>query len=147
MAGMAGQLSETPKTLPGSINLLIGSAAIAEGAVEAYLRTEGIDQVTHVTRALSGEAASFGRTLPEWIRTTLALLPSDQLAGAWLSTGEFTVTLEGKGVGGRNQEMLLAFLAELLKSDTGRPPPRPPLTYQSGCLTGTGVSSLLPMTG
>lgn len=31
----------------------------------------------------------------------------------FLTTGEFTVTLRGKGVGGRNQEMLLAFLIEL----------------------------------
>jgi len=34
----------------------------------------------------------------------------------YISSGEFTVTLTGNGVGGRNQEMLLGFLIEECKT-------------------------------
>eukprot|EP01126_Amoeba_proteus_P017324 TRINITY_DN1829_c0_g1_i1.p1 TRINITY_DN1829_c0_g1~~TRINITY_DN1829_c0_g1_i1.p1 ORF type:complete len:229 (+),score=50.15 TRINITY_DN1829_c0_g1_i1:64-687(+) len=38
---------------------------------------------------------------------------------ALIGTGEFTVTLKGRGVGGRNQEMLLAFLIHLVEQKEG----------------------------
>lgn len=64
--------------------------------------------------SLPGEAAQFGRALPELIASFLASLPSSVASAAFIGTGEFTVTLRGKGVGGRNQEMLLAYLQQLM---------------------------------
>ncbi len=131
--GVAGVLSETPK--PGAAlfehvtNHVIGSALTAELAVAQLLREAGVQHVTVVTRSMKGEARAVGQSLSHMIAGQLRgehtgpgqctalnslgtqLRSSDDMV-ALLCTGECTVTVQGKGRGGRNQELLLAALVD-----------------------------------
>lgn len=110
--GEKGNLSETPK--PGSpelahtINYLIGSAKNSAVAVQRTLAAYGIPaEIYSIT--LSGEAREYGKSLGSFLdHHHLPARP-----WAFIGTGEFTVSLSGTGIGGRNQEMLLSFLCEL----------------------------------
>ncbi|GAH07719.1 unnamed protein product, partial [marine sediment metagenome] len=61
---------------------------------------------------ISGEAADFGKHLFYLITEKLKKCPKEPEKSriAMIGTGELTITLRGKGIGGRNQEMLLNFL-------------------------------------
>ncbi len=131
--GVAGEVHETPK--PGAAlfehvtNHVIGSALTAELAVSQLLRESGVQHVTVVTRSMKGEARDVGQSLAHMIAGQLRgeltgpgqcpalhslgreLRDTDQLV-ALLCTGECTVTVKGKGRGGRNQELLLAALVD-----------------------------------
>ena len=110
--GMNGTVPETPK--PGSpdlahtINYLIGNAQNSAIGVQRTLAAYGIPgEVYSIT--LSGEAGEHGENL-------VSFLDHHHLPArpwAFIGTGEFTVTLSGTGVGGRNQETLLSFLTHL----------------------------------
>ena len=129
-------VEETPK--PGDaifkdkvFNFLIGSADTSAQAATSYLKPLGF-QAEIYSNQLDGEALSYGHGLAAFIEKQSALLyhtanpheggqhPLEKLAKrrvALVATGEFTVTIKGKGVGGRNQEMLLAFLHQLSKGN------------------------------
>ena len=113
-AGARGDAAETPK--PGdpafarSINLVIGSNRLALAAAEEEARLLGYACLSLGSR-LELEARELGRLF-------LALARSSREDGApiappacILGGGETTVTIRGKGKGGRNQEAALAFLA------------------------------------
>jgi glycerate-2-kinase len=120
---------ETPK--PGDpifknkiFNFLIGSADTSAQAAAAFLQPLGF-HTDIFSNQLDGEASQFGKTLPQFITQKTSLLSSiapspvvarangNKTSVALIATGEFTVTIKGKGTGGRNQEMLLAFLQQL----------------------------------
>lgn len=113
-AGARGELEETPK--PGDpvfarvANLVIGSnrRALASAAEEA--KRLGYSCLLLGSR-IEGEARELGRlffALARGIRDDgLPLAPPACI----LAGGESTVTLRGRGTGGRNQEMALAYLA------------------------------------
>ena len=121
-------IEETPK--PGDaifkdkvFNFLIGSADTSAQAATAFLKPLGFHADIY-SNQLDGEASSYGHGLATFIAkhaSQLKQTPSDTMEQmhkkrlALVATGEFTVTIKGKGVGGRNQEMLLAFLHELTK--------------------------------
>jgi hydroxypyruvate reductase len=110
-AGLAGRVPDTPK--PGAAlfrrvrNLIVGSNRLAaEAAVEAA-RAWGLNalllstfvegearQVARVAAALARELVAYGRPVPR---------PACLVWG-----GETTVTVRGRGHGGRNQELALA---------------------------------------
>src|SRR5262249_37129938 len=100
-AGLRGEIEETPK--PGDrlfdrvTNVVIGNnALIADAAVAAASR---LGYRTHlVTRELQGEAREVARELVAHAR---GLEPPAGLIAA----GETTVTVKGKGRGGRRQEI------------------------------------------
>ena len=111
--GAAGMVEETPK--PGDPafsrldNVLLGSnlQALEAAAVEA--RACGYHSVPLTSRA-TGEARALARLL-----LAMALDVRDQQLlsprpACLLAGGETTVTLQGDGKGGRNQELALAFL-------------------------------------
>ena len=115
-AGAAGRIPDTPK--PGdpafarTRTLLVGTNRLALMAAEEKARELG-----YATLALSSrvtgearEAALFYLGIGKDLAASGFPLkrPACLLAG-----GETTVTLRGKGRGGRNQEMALAFLAAL----------------------------------
>jgi glycerate 2-kinase len=103
-AGAGGALAETPK--PGDpvfarvTNLVIGNNALVADAAAAEAERRGYRP--HVlTRALQGEARDAARDLVARARALPA--PAALIAG-----GETTVTVRGRGRGGRCQEFALA---------------------------------------
>jgi hydroxypyruvate reductase len=118
-AGLEGKIPETPK--PGDrvfekvTNILIGTNRDALITAAEKARALGYNSAV-LTCRLAGEAKEAARLLFDIagdIRDhgLLASRPACLLAG-----GETTVTLKGSGLGGRNQEMALAFL-DLLSRD------------------------------
>ena len=90
---------------------LIGSVELSVEKVTNYLRKHNFE-IDYFSNEISGEAARFGKHLYDLITEKLNEYPkeSKKTRTALIGTGELTVTLRGKGVGGRNQEMLLNFL-------------------------------------
>jgi hydroxypyruvate reductase len=114
--GLAGELAETPK--PGDPafarvnNLIIGSNLQAAQAALEQARREGFHPLL-LTTYLQGEARQAGRSLAAIARQVQANgLPVPRPA-CILAGGETTVTIQGDGLGGRNQEMALGAAAEL----------------------------------
>ncbi|MFH0780971.1 MAG: glycerate kinase [Pseudomonadota bacterium] len=115
-AGAGGIVPETLKKgdeiLKLSSNILIGTNSLAMQAAGEAARTLGYG-VTFLTSRITGEAREVAKML--------AAIAADVSQGNMLarkpaciiSGGEPVVTLKGSGKGGRNQEMALAFLAEL----------------------------------
>lgn len=116
-AGARGALSETPK--PGEAAFArtafhrLGSNRDALDAAEAEARRRGY-RVVRLPEPLTGEAREAGRRLAHTTRTLPSNGPTCLLAG-----GETTVTVRGRGLGGRNQELALA--AALALEDASRP--------------------------
>jgi glycerate 2-kinase len=112
-AGLRGEIEETPK--PGDrlfdrvTNVVIGNnALIADAAVAAASR---LGYRPHLaTRELQGEAREVAREL---VARARGLEPPACLIAA----GETTVTVKGKGRGGRCQEFALAASLELVPAD------------------------------
>ncbi|HVP20375.1 MAG TPA: glycerate kinase [Anaerolineaceae bacterium] len=116
--GMKGEVSETPK--PGdpvfnsTRNLLIGTNARAlAGAAEkagqlSYHTAILTSQLTGEARLAAGFLLGIARDIRQ--RNLLISRPACVIAG-----GETTVTIHGSGLGGRNQEMALACLADMEK--------------------------------
>ncbi|MFA5852211.1 MAG: glycerate kinase [Spirochaetales bacterium] len=121
--GLAGSRPETPK--PGSPvfrdtkTVLVGNNMLALKSAEEEARKRGYNTLLLTSRlvgeareaaklfvALAGDIAQYGLPLRR---------PACVLAG-----GETTVTLRGKGLGGRNQEMALAVMAALDPSRLGQ---------------------------
>jgi len=116
MFGDAGSFPETPK--PGSKifkksrNVLIGTnLAALYSAADAALKLGYNTQIlsSQITGEAS-EAAKFYLGIGRDIQRDSGMLPRPACI---IAGGETTVTIKGKGLGGRNQEMALAFLNEL----------------------------------
>ena len=105
-SGVDGGLAETPKR--GNVafkrvnNVLIGSNRIACTAARASLRRSGY-RVPSFLGEVTGEARVVGMRLAHLARNEPR---GRRWAAVW--GGETTVTVRGKGVGGRNQELALA---------------------------------------
>ena len=116
MFGESGEISETPK--PGSRifeksgNVLIGTNLAALKSAEEAAKKLGYNTVV-LTSQVTGEAseaAKFYLGIARDIKRDLGMLPRPACI---IAGGETTVTIKGGGLGGRNQEMALAFLNEL----------------------------------
>lgn len=117
-AGARGDLPETPKpgstTHPPARNLLIGTNLGALLAAREKARALGYNSII-LTSRLSGEAREIARALSSIAKEAAATELPCRKPACILSGGETTVTLQGSGKGGRNQEMALAFLWEIEK--------------------------------
>ena len=108
-AGARGEIEETPK--PGDrvfgrvTNVVIGNNALVTGAAVAAAARLGV-RPHFLTRELQGEAREVARELVARARQLEP--PACLIAG-----GETTVTIRGKGKGGRCQEFALAAALEL----------------------------------
>ncbi|WP_457558167.1 glycerate kinase type-2 family protein [Candidatus Harpocratesius sp.] len=115
--GLNKEIDENPKKnssiFTNTYNFLIGSAINSANAVQDFLIQKNYS-VSFFNSALQGEAKEFGKNL---VNKNLSSL-SKKFPYALIGTGELTVTLKGDGKGGRNQEMLLSFLLNLLRNKT-----------------------------
>ena len=118
--GRLGNIPETPK--PGdavfnnSTHTLIGSNAISVDATLKAAASLGY-QAQLYNAQLCGEARQAAET---WVHDAKRLIDSGlDKPLALLAGGETTVTLQGTGRGGRNQEMALAFAIEAERQGLG----------------------------
>ncbi|WP_153797976.1 glycerate kinase type-2 family protein [Foetidibacter luteolus] len=111
--GLNAEITETPK--PGddcfanTINSIIASNSIALGAAAGTARKLGYN-VSIINAAIDGEARQRAAEFVNELLHYEAAKPACLLMG-----GETTVTIRGKGKGGRNQEFVLAALQELIQ--------------------------------
>jgi glycerate 2-kinase len=114
--GVAGKLPETVKpgdpVLARSDNILIGTnrqALLASARRAAELGYE----VRLLSARIEGEARHVAKTLADIAGDAVGSEMFVAKPACLLVGGETVVTLRGNGKGGRNQEMALAFLAEM----------------------------------
>ncbi|MGB8981821.1 MAG: glycerate kinase [Anaerolineales bacterium] len=90
-------------------NIIIGDNRLAALAALKQAEQEGF-QAEILTNAMQGEAREVGRDLAQRLRvgSTVKTRPFCLIVG-----GETTVTIQGDGKGGRNQELALAAVPEL----------------------------------
>ena len=108
--GIAGEIKETPNASSPCFNktshTLIGSNAISIKAITQAAKNLGYE--TNIfSQQLSGEARDVAEQLV--LRAKALIENGLTQPTAILAGGETTVTLNGTGSGGRNQEMALAF--------------------------------------
>lgn len=115
-SGLSGKAPETPK--PGDpvfdrvVPAVIGSNRIALEAAKREGERGGADIVRILPGFLRGEARECGRAFVSELRAASGALPVGHVA-ILAAGGETTVTVRGKGRGGRNQEFALAAAIEL----------------------------------
>ena len=112
--GVAGQVSETPKELmPNVENVVIGNNHRALVAAEKTARSLGY-HVLNLGSFLDGETRQLASATAGIVRSVHADGVPIRRPACILSGGETTVTLaEDHGLGGRNQEFVLALLGAL----------------------------------
>jgi glycerate-2-kinase len=112
--GMNGEVPETPKPDDAAFqrvhNIIIGGCSDACNAAFSKLRKLGYNTI-YLTHRLEGEARYVGQTLARFILDIKCGKTKRPIAV--VLGGETTVTVRGKGVGGRNQELALSAAIEL----------------------------------
>ena len=88
-------------------NVIVGSNALAAESAQSQARSEGFHSIL-LGDDWQGEAREVSRKLCHILKTSTNQRPFCLIAG-----GETTVTLHGRGRGGRNQELALAAVGEL----------------------------------
>lgn len=113
--GLRNDNLETPKLndecFNNVYNYIIGSVKSAVEEVISFLDKQGFEPI-YFSDEVVGEAGQFGKSLYDIIfQKFKETSPENTIRKyALIGTGELTVTIKGKGIGGRNQEMLLSFL-------------------------------------
>jgi glycerate 2-kinase len=112
--GASGQVPETPKTLPDNIrNYILGNNARSLAAAQAKAEELGY-RVLNLGSYIEGETQSVAVALAGIVRSIRADGQPLPPPVCLLSGGETTVTLlPGHGLGGRNQEFVLAAMVKL----------------------------------
>jgi len=116
-SGARGEISETLKQPPQFIDhYLIGTNRIALEGARRKAEQEGLK--CHVlTSSLSGEAREVAKVLMAIGHSVQTNREPFSPPCCLLFGGETTVTVRGSGKGGRNQELVLAALAEMKADD------------------------------
>jgi glycerate 2-kinase len=114
--GEKGLIPETPKASDKAFkkvyNVIIGNNRFASQAVCEHLGSAGLNTLL-LTATLEGEARHIGVMLASIAReVTISGNPVPKPAGI-IAGGETTVTVTGKGLGGRNQEIALAAASKI----------------------------------
>ncbi len=115
-AGLAGKAAETPKASDEAFrrtqNLIIGSNRLAVDAAEKKARELGFRTLV-LSTLIEGETREIARMHAAVAREVRASGRPLKPPACLISGGETTVTLHGKGLGGRNQEFALAAAIDL----------------------------------
>ncbi len=115
--GVRGEIADTPKLFNDPLfarvqNVVVADNALAcQTALEAA-RARGLNPLL-LTTYLQGEAREVARVLVAIAREVIASNQPVAVPACILAGGETTVTVRGKGKGGRNQELALAAAIEL----------------------------------
>jgi glycerate-2-kinase len=116
LTGENGKIQETIKQdnpiLEKSSNQIIGSLQIAADAAKQKAEILGF-QTEILDLALMGEARSVGNKLAQYLKKRKTELSKLIIPVCIIAGGETTVTVSGKGTGGRNQEIALSAALEL----------------------------------
>jgi glycerate-2-kinase len=109
--GEKGKIPETPKANDEAFkkvfNVVIGNNRLASQTAQKYLKSEGLNTLL-LTSTLEGEARHVGTMLASIAHEVSASGNPIPKPAAIIAGGETTVTITGKGKGGRNQEIALA---------------------------------------
>ena len=109
--GTSGEVAETPKAgdpaFARTLNLIVASNTIAAEAAERAAHDAGMHAML-LSTYIEGEAREVGKVLGALAKEVLASGRPVERPACLIVGGETTVTLRGKGKGGRNQEMALA---------------------------------------
>ena len=108
--GKAGRIAETPKTEDEAFNrvkhfILFNNRQACEAAA-AFLKSCQVTTAI-LSTAIEGEANQIGRVLGSVVREMAVWDRPLAKPSAFIIGGETTVTVRGKGTGGRNQEVAL----------------------------------------
>jgi glycerate 2-kinase len=118
--GVRGLITETLKkdslVWQAVENCIVGSNAKATSAAVSYAQGQGYETVL-LASDLQGEARDVGGKLAARALEALKESRADHKKRCLVAGGETTVTVKGKGRGGRNTEMALAFALEIAGSD------------------------------
>jgi glycerate 2-kinase len=114
--GAAGEIPETPKpgdpAFAGVTNILLGTNYTALVAASGKAEQLGYSPVVLSSRIV-GEAREVAKVLAAVAMDRRAVALLAKKPACLLCGGETTVTIAGKGLGGRNQELALSFLREI----------------------------------
>lgn len=114
--GEKGAIPETPKADDEAFkrvyNVVIGNCRYASLAAFSALKSVGLNTLL-LTSLLEGEARHIGTALASIAREILASGNPVKKPAAIVAGGETTVSVTGKGKGGRNQEIALAAAMKL----------------------------------
>ncbi len=102
----AGVLLETPKVTEVQ-NLIVGSNRLAMAAAAAKAKELGYRTLV-LSSSIDGETREIARMHAAIVKEVLTAGRPLRRPACLLSGGETTVTVRGKGLGGRNQEFVLA---------------------------------------
>lgn len=109
-------IPETPKANDDAFNkvhnIIVGNNRTASLAAYKHLDSAGLNAVL-LTSTLEGEARCVGAVLASIAREVSSSGNPVQKPAGIVAGGETTVTVTGKGVGGRNQELALAAALKL----------------------------------
>ncbi len=118
-AGLAGKITETikpgDKVLEYVDNTLVGNNALAVGAASAAAKSAGFTPML-LTDTMRGEASQVGQELAGQALSHTASMADKHSHLCYIAGGETTVTIKGKGNGGRNQELALGAVDTLSSS-------------------------------
>lgn len=120
--GALGKIAETPKAgnpvFHNNVNIILGNNTLACNAALKTARDLGYD--AHIlSTTLAGEADGAGTYFAKLAKDIDSGKSARRKPVAMIAGGETTVTIRGKGEGGRNQEMALAFANELHRISPG----------------------------
>jgi glycerate-2-kinase len=118
--GTRGLLQETPKAddivFKNVHNLIIGNNRTAGSAAVDCLQSKGLDTILLVYN-LKGEAMEVGKALAKFANEFFVSKTPISKSQGFVAGGETTVTVTGKGLGGRNQELELSAALNLRVSE------------------------------
>lgn len=114
--GVNSRIVETPKKddpiFSKTFNFIVANNEIACNAARIYAEEIGYKAMV-ITTSLTGEARIAGRFFAEKAKNYMS--QGEKIV--FIAGGETTVTIKGRGVGGRNQEVVLGSLEEIAESN------------------------------
>ncbi len=117
--GARGLLEETPKpcdlVFEKVYNFVVGNNLNASKAAVEFLGSKGLNTYL-LADLLVGEAKEVGKALAKLVSEGFVCTDSSRSFGV-VAGGETTVTVGGRGVGGRNQELALSAALNLRESE------------------------------
>ena len=114
--GGEGNIPETPKAgdpvFRNTVNIILGNNTLACDVARRTAQRLGYD-ARILSTTVAGEASGAGSYFAQLAKIIASGESGISKPAAIIAGGETTVTIRGKGKGGRNQEMALAFALEL----------------------------------